>query len=178
MKKYLILGAVILGVGLLVNNLLGGFMALKPSIIEVDNYTIYGATFEGNYKSNDLTNLVGKMRVLQADLHEPSDVCIINFFNDSKETLGQLTNFVGIRTIRPSQDSLLLALDIKEVIATKAIRIEINVMPLVMPSPEKVKNIAYDYARKHQVELQNFSIEQYSKNGMLVVEFPVKDIQD
>ena len=174
MKKYLILGAVVLIVGLLINNLLGGFTAVKPQIIEVKDYTVYGAVFEGNYKSNSLNELVDDMRDHQTNLKQSSDLIIINYFNDPKETLGILHNFVGINTTQQITDSLVNSLEKRIIYASQAIRIEVPIKPLVMPSPEKVKKIAFDFAKEQNLELQDFSIEQYSDNGMLVVEFPVK----
>ena len=174
MKKYLIFAALVLIVGLLINNLLGGFSPIKPQIVSVKDYTIYGAMFEGNYKSNDLNELVDKMRKQQTNFTQSSELVIINYFNEPKETIGLLHNFVGIKTAHLVSDSLVIGLEKRTIPALQAIRVEVPIKPLVMPSPEKVKKIAFDYAKQQKVELQNFSIEQYTDNGMLVVEFPVK----
>ncbi len=174
MKKYVLLGAIVLAVGIIINYSLGGFTSLEPKIVTVDNYTIYGTSFEGNYKSNKLTKLVENMRTNQQKIKSHSDLIIVNYINEAKETTGLLTNFIGISTSDTVNYKLLGTLEKRVIAATKAVRISIKVQPLVMPSPEKIKKAAFNFAKKKNITLQNLSIEQYQENGFLIIEYPIK----
>ena len=177
MKKYLALGAVVLILGLAVNYSLGGFEDIKPQLIEVDNYTIYGNGFEGSYKSNQLSDLVDEMRSHQQKLDHESDLVIINYRNEAKETLGKVDNFVGIRLTDLSDRVHITSFEERVIQARQAIRIEIKIKPLVMPSPEKINKVAFDFAEQSGVKLQNYSVEHYAQNGLLIIEYPVQKIK-
>lgn len=174
MKKYLILGAVVLTLGMLINYSLGGFEGIKPKLIKVNNYTVYGHNFEGSYKSSQLTDLVDEMRGVQQTLEHPSDLVIINYINEAKETLGKINNFVGLRLSTTSDDQYLSAFDKRVIEANRSIRIEIKIKPLVMPSPEKINEVAFAFAKSNGFAIQELSIEQYSQNGVLIIEYPVQ----
>lgn len=174
MKKYVILAAVVLILGFLVNYSLGGFEDIKPQLIEVNNYTVYGSGFEGSYKSNQLSELVEKMRTHQQNLESTSDLVIINYINDAKETIGKIDYFVGIRLSNSSDEANMTEFEQRIIEAKKAIRIEIKVKPLVMPSPEKINETAFTFAEQSGVKLQNLSVEQYTQNGVLIIEYPVQ----
>lgn len=174
MKKYFILGAAVVIFGLLINYTLGGFTPVQAEKVEVSDYVIYGIAFEGSYKSNGLSELVEKMRQLQQDFNGAADVVIVNYYNEDKEKIGLVNNFVGIRFHSAEPDSL-AGLEKRVIKAQHALRSEVKIRPLVMPSPEKIKKKAFDLAEQKGIELQKFSIEQYNDSGVLQVEFPVKE---
>jgi hypothetical protein len=173
MKKYYIGGIIILFGGLMINYKLRGFKTLNPKMVKVSNYKIYGIPFEGSYKSDSLSTLVQKMRELQKKEKAKSNVVIINYIDKTKETLGIVSNFVGITSI--NKDSGLHKILEKRIIkANKAIRITVKIKPLVMPPPEKIKKLAFDFAKSNGIKLQNLSVEKYSKEGVLIIDFPIK----
>lgn len=175
MKKYFILGAAIIVFGLLINYTLGGFASIEPKMVDVHDYTIYGAAFEGSYKSDQLTELVEKMRVVQKGLGGKADVVIVNYLDQNKENIGLVKNFVGIRANEALPDSITKTFEKRIIKAKKALRAKVKIKPLVMPSPEKVKKKAFEMAEFEGVKLQNLSIEQYLDTGILVVEFPLEN---
>lgn len=175
MKKYLFMGGVILVAGFLINYTLGGFATIEPEIIETDNYIIYGTDFEGSYKSSKLSNLVNEMRSHQQQLETSSDLVIVNYINEAKETIGDITNFVGLRINTKPNSTVLGAFEKRIIKASRAVRISVKIKPLVMPSPEKIKSVAIEYATSQGIQLQDLTIEQYKENGVLVVEFPIKN---
>ena len=174
MKKYFVLGAAIVIFGLLINYTLGGFANFEPRLVNVNNYTIYGTAFEGSYKSSDLKETVQKMKKKQQDFNGAADVVIINYFDDDRERIGRVSNFVGLRFHQAEPDSL-AGLEKRKIKASHALRTEIKIKPLVMPTPEKIQKKTVALAELEHLHLQNLSIEQYNDSGILVVEFPVQE---
>lgn len=177
MKKYIILGIVVVVFGLLINYTLGGFATVKTEKVEVNDYIIYGIAFEGSYKSNELDDLVGSMQKRQQEFNGAADVIIVNYFNEDKEKIGLVNNFVGLRFHSAEPDSI-TGLEKRVLKAKQALRSKVNVRPLVMPSPEKIKKKAFDLAEETGIQLQPLSIEQYKNTGVLQVEFPIKVEQE
>ena len=175
MKNYFFLGALILVIGLAVNYSLGGFKAIEPEIVEVDDYIVYGNSYEGSYKSNWLADMVEEMRNLQQRIDDNTDLVIINYTNEAKETLGDINNFVGLSLMNDTSDVALDKLEKRVIKASKAIRLKVKIQPMVMPSPEKIKALAFEFATNSGLELQQISIEKYSTDGMLIIEFPIID---
>jgi len=174
MKKYYIIGAIVLLAGLALNYKFGGFDKTEPQLVEVNDYTIYGASYEGSYKSNALSSLVNKMQTLQKSMGANTNVVLVNYIDEAKETLGIVSNFVGIET-ELAMGSELEKLEKRTIKAQKAIRVVVKINPLVMPSPEKIKALAFKMAAKEGLVLQNLSIEQYRNDGTLIIDFPVKE---
>lgn len=175
MKKYFLIGIGVLGAGLLINYMLGGFTRLKPQLVRVDNYIIYGSEYEGSYRSTRLSNMVEEMRKYQGKLDSSTDVVIINYINEAKETLGIVTNFVGLSSQESIEKDEVKNLEKRIITASNAIRVEVAIKPLVMPSPEKIKAMAFDLAQEKGYKLQNISIEQYNDRGTLIIDFPIED---
>jgi len=174
MKKYVAIAAFILVAGSLVNYKFGGFNKVEPQLIEVSNYTIYGASYEGSYKSDGLISLVDSMRSKQAQLNGKANVVIVNYVNQAKEKFGIVTNFVGIIS-SSNKPTGILDLDTRVIKAKKAVRVVVNISPIGMPAPEKLKSLANEIANNNSLELQEMSIEQYSEDGKLIVDFPIKE---
>ena len=175
MKKYFFIGAVVLLVGLAINYSLGGFKTIEPKLVEVDNYIVYGKPYEGSYNSNWLTNMGEVMRRLQQEITDSTDLVIINYINKAKETVGNVDNFVGLSLKNDTNNGALDKLEKRIIKANKAIRLTVKIQPMVMPSPEKIKELAFELAAKEGLQLQQFSIEKYSANGLLIIEFPVME---
>jgi hypothetical protein len=177
-KKYFLLAAVVLIGGIAINYSLGGFTKVEPKLIEVNNYVIYGTAFEGSYKSDELTILVDNMRNHQLQIANNTDLVVVNYIDDTKETIGKISNFVGLVPDKDFNFNEPEEFEKRIIRATRAIRIEVKIKPLVMPSPEKIKNTAIEFAIANKLKLQNLSIEKYQENGVLVVEFPVVDTEE
>lgn len=176
MKRYFFIGVAILTLGILINYSLGGFATVEPYLIEVKGYTIYGTEYKGSYKGDKLGVLINELKILQPLLEVDTDVTIINYIDKEQETIGNITNFVGLQlNENVGTTSGLENLEKRTIAATKAVRLNVKVKPLVMPSPEKIKKIAFEYASKEGLQLQQYSIERYSSDGILIIEFPIID---
>ncbi|MCF6351510.1 MAG: hypothetical protein L3J06_00725 [Cyclobacteriaceae bacterium] len=174
MKKYFVIGVIILIGGVLFNYKLGGFDAVKPHLVDVQDYVVHGSNYKGSYKSNALNSLVDTMRIRQKTLNTEASITIINYIDEAKETLGIVSNFVGLSGVSASNEEL-IGLEKRVIKATKSVRIIVKIKPLVMPSPEKIKAAAFEFAEGNGLELQKLSIEQYSTKGNLVIDFPVQE---
>ncbi len=172
MKKYYIIGAIVLFAGVLINYKFGGFDKVEPQLIEVNDYIIYGRNYEGSYKSNALNSLVNDMRLQQEQLNPKANVVIVNYIDEAKETLGIVSNFVGLSGVATPNEEL-IGLEKRVIKASKSVRVVVKIKPLAMPSPEKIKAKAFKLAKEEGLELQNLSIEQYNENGTLIIDFPV-----
>jgi hypothetical protein len=172
LKKYFILGGLIVLAGVVINYSLGGFEPVKPELISNRQTVIYGWPYEGSYSSDSLTNQIAALRKIIKENDHIGTLTIINYQQPKLEQRGMVKQFVGIEwensKVNPpsGMDSLIIE-------AYNGFHFRIPIKPLVMPSPEKLKHLAAEAAQSMDGELQDFSIEQY-QNNFLITNFPLK----
>ncbi len=171
MKRNLLIAALVIIAGVVINYSLGGFDEIKPELVEVNNYLIAGQPYRGSYKSQTLTHLVDSLREQQTK-HPGSKLLIVNYKNEANEAIGLVDNFVGLSYKEAVSISNRAEKRIIE--AQKAIRLVVNIRPMIMPTPVKLDKIAHEFAQQQGLELQGMSIEQYSHNATLIVDYPVR----
>ena len=171
MKRLLWISAAILAGALVLNNILGGFQEVEATIIKVDGYTIYGQPFQGNYDSDQLTDIVDYTRELLDEGTLAGDLVIVNYFNFKQEKRGFVDQFIGVRL--EEGDMLdIEGFELRQIETKQAVEVVIGIRKLVMPSPEKIKNKAEEMANDQGLQLQDLSIETYQKEE-LVIHIPV-----
>ena len=171
MRKYLILGGIIVITGIVVNFTLGGFEPIEPVLISAHKTRLYGWHYEGYHASDSLDRQVEKLRDILAATGQPGTLTIVNYLQPELEKRGVVKQFVGIDWGNTSYTND-YKLDTLSIAAYNGFQFVISIKPLVMPSPEKLKRMAREAAKNMDAQLQDISIEQY-KNKTLIVNFPL-----
>lgn len=172
MKKYLILGGILVLAGVVINYSLGGFKPIEPGLISSNGVTLYGWSYEGSYASDSLDNQIKVLRNIIDDADQQGMLTVVNYIQPSLEKRGVVKQFIGIEWLTPNYSNP-GDLDSLVVEPYNGIQFVIPIKPLVMPSPEKLKILATEAALKMNTELVNLSIEQY-KDGALIISYPLK----
>jgi hypothetical protein len=172
MKKYLVFGAIIIIAGVVINYSLGGFKPIEPGLISSNGVTLYGWHYEGSYSSDSINNQIETLRNIINDADREGVLTIVNYIDPDLEKRGVVQQFIGIEWIIKN-DSNNNDLDSLIIQPYNGIQFNVPIKPLVMPSPEKLKNLAFEAAKEMNTELLNFSIEQY-KGRSLILNFPLK----
>lgn len=172
MRKYLVIGALVVLAGIVINYSLGGFKQIEPELISTHSTVIYGSLYEGGHSSDSLTNLIAHYHEILAGSGQPGILTIVNYIQEKLEKRGVVKQFVGIEWETKPQ-SLGPPYDVLDIDPYNGFQFRIPIKPLVMPSPEKLKQLAIDAAKLMDGELQGYSLEQY-KDGFLIINFPLK----
>jgi len=171
-KKYFVIGGIILLFAVVINYSLGGFKPIKGQLISTKQTTLYGHFYEGSHSSDSLVSQVNHLRRLINKHNINGTLTIVNYIQPEFEKRGMVKQFIGIESTsfvlskNLSLDSLILK-------AYNGIQFKIPIKPLVMPSPEKLKKLALQAAIDMDSELAGFSIEYYADN-LLITNYPLK----
>jgi hypothetical protein len=172
LRKYLIFGALVVLAGIVINYSLGGFKKIEPELISTHSTVIYGSLYEGGHSSDSLTNLIAQFHKILTASGQTGTLTIVNYKQEKLEKRGLVKQFVGIEwqknvnNIKPPLDSIFIS-------PYNGFQFRLPIKPLVMPSPEKLKKLAQEAALLNDGELQDYSIEQYH-NQLLIINFPLK----
>ena len=147
---------------------LGGFNSPEISIEDKSSVILYGAAYEGRYRSDEAEELFYKVRSEQQTI-AGSQFVIVSF---PTETEDQVSYFIGLNT---DSDPGVEGLRERELQGfTKIIRFKWNKHNLVMPKPFKVKQMAEKMASDNDMELLGYTIETYLSERELQIDFPAK----
>lgn len=172
MRKYLILGSVIILTGLVINALLGGFDPVEPVLVSTNETILYGWPYEGGYDSDSLNNRVDNLREILSRSNAAGQLTIVNYIEPTLEKRGMVKEFIGIEwKDLPAQTAA--QFDTLKLTAYNGFQFVVPIKPLVMPSPVRLKKLAEEAAKSMNSELLGYSIEQY-KNNSLVINYPLK----
>ena len=172
MRKYLVIGALIVLAGIVINYSLGGFKQIDPELISTHNTIIYGSLYEGGHSSDSLNHQVEHYRSILNESNQPGRLTIVNYTQSNLEKRGMVKQFIGIEW-ENEHPELYRPIDSLAINAYNGFQFRIHIKPLVMPIPEKLKQLAIEAAELMDGELQGYSIEQY-KDGSLIINYPLK----
>ena len=171
MKKFFLIGGLVVFGAIIINYTLGGFKPLEPALISSQSLTLYGQHYEGRYNSEALDELIGDLRRRIDESESEASLIIVNYNQEELEKRGVVKQFVGISwkelpLERINLDSITLQ-------QYNGVQFTVPIKPLVMPSPEKLKKEAEAMAQSMNTELRGISIEQYQDNN-LIINYPFK----
>lgn len=153
-----------------INYSLGGFEGVEPGLITSTKVVVYGKTYEGQYNSAALDELLDELRAAIDANEAQGRLTIINYHQPELEKRGTVKQFVGITWAgQPGSEDY----DSLVVEPYNGVQFRIPVRPLVMPSPEKLRDQAAVMAAEMQTTLAGYSLEQY-QDKTLVINFPFK----
>lgn len=147
---------------------------MEVAIVNVPDYYIYGQRFEGRYDSDKLVELVETMRIRLENEELEGELVIVNYFDDRREKRGDLLQFIGALNNEESFINKNAGLELLKLENDRAIESTINIVKLVMPSPEKIKNQAFELAESENLTLAPYSIERYA-DKQLIIQFPIEN---
>jgi hypothetical protein len=171
-KKFLIIGALVVIGAVIINYTLGGFEPVQPSLISSQTLTLYGQHYEGRYNSEALDELIANLRKRIDESENEAVLTIVNYNQEELEKRGVVKQFVGInwKALPLENNTDLDSITIEQY---NGVQFAIPIKPLVMPSPEKLKKEAEAMAESMNTELVGLSIEQYQNNS-LIINYPFK----
>src|SRR5210317_594349 len=137
MKKALGIAVIILIGGLVLNNLLGGFQKVEVDLIDATNYYVYGKEFAGRYNSDKLQGLIDETRTRLSENLLEGELVIINYQDERSEKRGDLKQFIGVLSTSENTKNEQSGLLLRKIELSQVIEARIEVVKLVMPSPEK-----------------------------------------
>lgn len=172
MKKFLLVGAIVLFAAVVINYSLGGFDAIEPSLISTSETVLYGYPYEGSHSSDNLNKKVESLRNIISISGIEGTLTIVNYTQSEYEKRGLVKQFVGIEWVGTQENTNTL-LDTLIIPAYNGLQFRIPIKPLVMPSPVKLLKLAQEAATDMDGELADFTIEQYS-DKFLITNFPLK----
>ena len=171
MRNYLILGALVVLAGIVINFSLGGFKKIEPELISTHTTVIYGSLYEGGHSSDSLTNLIALFHKILAESTHSGTLTIVNYMQENLEKRGLVKQFVGIEW--ENNNNPKLPLDSLSISPYNGFQFRLPIKPLVMPSPEKLKKLTREAEQSMGAELQGYTIEQY-RDRLLIINFPLK----
>ena len=172
MRKFLLLGGIIVLAGVVINYSLGGFSQIEPELVSTQGTIIYGSLYEGSHSSDSLNDQVTHYRKILTESGQSGTLTIVNYIQPSFEKRGMIRQFVGIAW-ENNVNNTIEQLDSLIIEPYNGFQFRIPIKPLVMPSPEKLKRLSNEAAELMEKELQDYSIEQY-KDHLLIINYPLK----
>ena len=167
------IGALILVI-LALYSFLGGFNPVEISYRDVDSeYKMIGRSFEGKSNSKELGRIFESVRMLISEGLINGTVVLVNYNEGYDEKTGSVKYFIGV-PVEGSPEDIPPNFEIRSYYLKKVIRAEINGHNLVMPSPEKVFDMAVEFAARDSLNLEDQYFEHYITERNIVIEYPVK----
>ncbi|MBO6497059.1 MAG: GyrI-like domain-containing protein [Roseivirga sp.] len=151
---------------------LGGLNNIDYTIETVSDYNLVGVHFLGDGDSPEIEEAYVEAReyVLSGEL---DGVLTLVHYNDSTLEDEQLKLFIGV-TLASGTSDLPANYQRLTIPATNAARAKIEGHNSIMPSPSTIESRLRETAEKARLELQDFTIEQYISENLLVIDMPVK----
>ena len=97
MRKYLVIGALVVLASIVINYSLGGFKQIEPELISTHSTIIYGSLYEGGHSSDSLNNLITHYQKILTESGQPGTLTIVNYIQEKLEKRGLVKQFVGIQ---------------------------------------------------------------------------------
>lgn len=142
---------------------LGGFDPINFQL-EVRSLTVYGQLYEGK-RNSDMLSMLFEEAKKNVENGEGLFLAVIDYPVSSKDSIKQ---FIGVVSKKP------VGLDSVVFVDQTFMTAEITVHPLVRPLPNKIQNLAKEYALKNGLVTDTVGIELYAISGTLNVLFPLK----
>lgn len=151
---------------------LGGLNKVEYSVERVSDYNLVGVHFQGEGDSKEIEEafFTAKEYVESGKL---KGILTLVHYNDTTLADEELKMFIGIKLESGTSD-LPANYERLTIPASNTVRAQIEAHNVVMPSPTTIEARLRETAKEARLELQNFTIEQYVSENLLVIDMPVK----
>ncbi|NNF36775.1 MAG: hypothetical protein HKN68_21920 [Saprospiraceae bacterium] len=175
-KNLLLVAGLIIVISSISYYFLGGLNDIQYSIQSAKPYNLIGKEYSGSNSSIKLKSIYDQMKELLDSTFPGGVLVIVNDESQYDPEDNKVWYFIGIipkSSTYPEQipeDYIVRRFNSK-----KIVRAKIEAHNLVMPKPEKVRDQARTLAEREGLELSQYSIEKYLDEGVMEIDFLVKD---
>lgn len=151
---------------------LGGLNAVDYTVERVTDYNLVGVHYQGK---GDSTAIEDAFFEAKTYIEEGSlkGILTIVHYNDTTLANEELKMFIGVK-LETGTTNLPDHYQRLTIPASNAVRASIEAHNVVMPSPGTIESNIRKTAEEANLELQNFTIEQYISANLLLIDMPVK----
>lgn len=154
----------------------GGFDKVTVQKVETDRSYIldlWGEEFNGNMQDTTWKNLFLEIRdrIVHGILNDPITIVYYRKPKDAGRK-GNIEAFIGA-SLQPDSIPPRGLTEIK-IVKKGVLRVTLNMHPVVMPSPSKVRRLITRYAAGNNLGLDTLMIEKYYHDNSIAVEVPVR----
>ncbi|WP_210462741.1 GyrI-like domain-containing protein [Rufibacter roseolus] len=166
-KKFLIVLAVIIGLGLVVYTYMGGFAEVKVSRTTSSAVIVAGRYYEGSTDSEELGQIYQQVGKAVEQKQLSGDFAGIYYNNPGKESK-TLKAFIGV-AVKDSSAALPSGFTYRVVPAGRQIlRGEVDANITI--APRRIYSNLFDYAEEQKLTLQEFYVERFPEGKPAVIE--------
>ena len=151
---------------------LGGLNKVEYTVESVSDYNLIGVPFVGDGDSKKIEEAYGEAK--QYVLNDQYDgVLTLVHYNDSTLEEGQVKFFIGIK-LNVGISDIPANYQRLTIPAKYSARASIEAHNSVMPSPGTIEESLREKAAEANLRLQDFTIEQYVSENLLMIDMPAK----
>lgn len=165
-NKLLFVGMVVLLLFVALYQFMKSSMPVEIEIAGLEEQEIYGIYFEGDWKDDQLQTHFLRADSL-AEVNEAISSAI--YYNDPEEDDGHMKAFIGINSGQTIEDPVFQEsrqLDAGRYLVGK---ISNNYFQV----PQRIYEEMEDYAEERNIEIGEFSVEQYFSDSLMIVYIPI-----
>ena len=151
---------------------LGGLNSVEYSVESVADYHLVGTPFKGEGDSPEIEAAFVEARGY-VESGSISGILTIVHYQDTTLAEDELKMFIGVKLNEGASD-IPEHYQRMTIPATNAVRASISAHNVVMPSPSTIEGNIKATAKDNGLELQNFTVEQYVSENLLLIDMPVK----
>ena len=151
---------------------LGGLNKVEYSVESVSDYNLVGVHFQGEGDSKEIEEafFTAKDYIESGRL---KGILTLVHYNDTTLADEELKMFIGVK-LEAGTSNLPEGYERLTIPASNAVRAQIEAHNVVMPSPTTIEAKMRETAKEARLELQDFTIEQYISENLLIIDMPAK----
>jgi len=151
---------------------LGGLNKVEYTVENVSDYNLIGVSFVGDGDSKEIEKAYEEAK--EYVLNDAYDgVLTLVHYNDSTLEDGQVKFFIGIK-LNAGVSGIPENYQRLTIPAKYSARASIEAHNSVMPSPGTIEQNLRDKAAEASLRLQDFTIEQYVSENLLIIDMPAR----
>jgi len=171
-KSLLAMLAIMVGGAIAVYFYLGGLNTVEVTVEDVNDYNMVGVRFKGFVDSDTLQEAFVEAREYVKNGRLEGVLTLIHY-KDSTLKKDHVNVFVGVKLDKGTSD---IPADYERMTipARRAVRATIEAHNSVIPDSETVEERLLEKAKELNFELQDFTVEQYVNELVLLIDMPVR----
>jgi len=151
---------------------LGGLNSVEYTIENVSDYNLVGLTFQGEGDSPEIEEAFFEAREFARGGRLDGILTIINY-KDTTLADDELKLFIGVK-LKGGTSDIPEHYQRLTIPATRTVRARIEANNVVRPKPNTIESRLLQEARGNDLEVRDFTIEQYISPEVLIIDMPVK----
>ena len=151
---------------------LGGLNAVEYTVERVSDYNLVGVHFQGKGDSTAIEEAFFEAKTFIEEGRLKGILTIVHY-NDTTLADEELKMFIGVKLESGTAD-LPINYERLTIPARNAVRASIEAHNVVMPSPGTIESNIRKTAEEANLQLQDFTIEQYISANLLLIDMPVR----